>query len=263
MVSLRMRCSSASWVCHCGVELDHSPGQYSSQAAVQRNRCCWPGSAGRGAAADHAVLPRSPQPAPCVQDYDPSKTPRQHAGVELVRACADSMAFLESGPDREPSGDTLGTLGHQEDEKVQLMTMHKSKGLEFRVVILLGLSEWGMSLGRPGDADEYVKMNTERNLLYVAVTRAKDVLVLSSRVGLNQKPGKFARERHFGGPSWLLKALYKSFGVMVRERDEYVDVNAKTGSRWVKKRLLVGNKGYPEAEVCLLQRCIHRQCTFW
>lgn len=177
--------------------------------------------------------------------------------MELVRACADSMAFLESGPDREPSSDTLGTLGHREDEKVQLMTMHKSKGLEFRVVILLGLSQWGMALGRPGDGDEYDTQLAERNLLYVAVTRAKDALVLSSRLGLNLQPGKFSGERYFGKPSWLLRALYSRFDVELRRRDECEDAVVPIGPRWAKKQVLVANSGYPVQQVRLLFRCVN------
>lgn len=59
-------------------------------------------------------------------------------------------------------------------EKVQLLTLHASKGLEFPVVILMGVEEDILphrSLGQD--------VNEERRLFYVGVTRAKERLVLT------------------------------------------------------------------------------------
>lgn len=80
------------------------------------------------------------------------------------------------------------------DNNVSLMTIHKSKGLEFRVVILIGASEGIMPHHSIFDAkqmnDVYCslegrdKVNAaleeERRLAYVAVTRAKEQLIISS-----------------------------------------------------------------------------------
>lgn len=74
-------------------------------------------------------------------------------------------------------------------ESVQVMTAHKSKGLEFEVVIVPHLNDnkWGGSK-KPDYfkvpllrtvTDEYESLEDERRLLYVAMTRAKAQLYLS------------------------------------------------------------------------------------
>ena len=60
---------------------------------------------------------------------------------------------------------------------VHLMTLHGSKGLEFPVVFLAGLTAGSLPLesqGRPADVEE------ERRLFFVGMTRARDELVLTT-----------------------------------------------------------------------------------
>ena len=61
-------------------------------------------------------------------------------------------------------------------DAVTLITMHNTKGLEFPVVIATGL-EQGLF---PRDEEEGEELEEQRRLFYVAVTRAKDELYLSS-----------------------------------------------------------------------------------
>ncbi len=59
-------------------------------------------------------------------------------------------------------------------DTVKLMTIHGSKGLEFPTVFLIGMNEGTFPSRNTMDMEE------ERRLAYVAVTRAKDNLIISS-----------------------------------------------------------------------------------
>lgn len=88
----------------------------------------------------------------------------------------------------------------QPKEKVRLMTIHQSKGLEFPYVFVVGLSEgifpsMKTLRERKGDGEE-----EERRLMYVAVTRAERELFLTESEGfsaaarLSKYPSRFLRE---------------------------------------------------------------------
>ena len=62
-----------------------------------------------------------------------------------------------------------------EEDSVRLTTIHQSKGLEFPVVIVLGLADGLFPTKRAIDA---MDVEEERRLFYVASTRAKDELYL-------------------------------------------------------------------------------------
>lgn len=61
---------------------------------------------------------------------------------------------------------------------VKLMTVHASKGLEFKYVFVTGLEE-DLFPHRKMDSSENIDPEEERRLFYVAITRAKDALFLS------------------------------------------------------------------------------------
>ncbi|MEN2711567.1 3'-5' exonuclease [Sphingomonas sp. NPDC092331] len=70
------------------------------------------------------------------------------------------------------------------DDLIAVVTMHDAKGLEFRAVAVMALDEDVLPdperLSGIGDmADLEAVQNTERHLLYVAATRARDRLMLS------------------------------------------------------------------------------------
>lgn len=83
--------------------------------------------------------------------------------VEVMKEFLDAMMLRDD-------------LGDEADSapKVQLMTLHASKGLEFPIVILAGIEEDLLPHKKLGsDIDE------ERRLFYVGVTRAKQKLIMS------------------------------------------------------------------------------------
>ncbi|KFZ27689.1 MAG: ATP-dependent DNA helicase PcrA [Candidatus Izimaplasma bacterium HR2] len=63
------------------------------------------------------------------------------------------------------------------DNRVTLMTVHSAKGLEFRVVFVIGLENGIFPMIRASEADQ---LEEERRLMYVAVTRAKELLFLTN-----------------------------------------------------------------------------------
>jgi len=90
----------------------------------------------------------------------------EHADMEFLTAFL-SHASLEAGEGQ----------GQASDDCVQLMTLHSAKGLEFPLVFLVGLEEGlfphQMSKEEPG------RMEEERRLCYVGITRAEKQLVIS------------------------------------------------------------------------------------
>ena len=82
-----------------------------------------------------------------------------------------SMLSLYTNEDRE-----------EKPDRVKLMTIHGSKGLEFPVVFVIGMNEGILPNSKiSGIAD----MEEERRVAYVAMTRAKEMLFLSDAEGEN------------------------------------------------------------------------------
>ena len=84
------------------------------------------------------------------------------------------------------------------DDKVQLMTLHAAKGLEFPNVYLIGLEEGILPHQNSIDSDD---IEEERRLFYVGITRAKQQLTLTSAATRkqfgekqNRAPSRFLEE---------------------------------------------------------------------
>lgn len=90
--------------------------------------------------------------------------------------------------------------GESKERLVTLMTVHSSKGLEFRGVILAGLVDGLFPHGR--SVGEEAGIEEERRLFYVAITRAKQKLLLSY-FGSREERG----ETHHYKPSRFLKEI--------------------------------------------------------
>jgi len=86
---------------------------------------------------------------------------------ELLRQFMEEVTLLSDISENE-SG---------EIEAIKLMTVHSSKGLEFPMVFVVGLEDYVFPLANA--MQDPKTLEEERRLMYVAITRAKDVLFLS------------------------------------------------------------------------------------
>ena len=83
-------------------------------------------------------------------------------------------AFLTSiALNAEPSDD------EEQEDRVSLMTIHSSKGLEFPVVFLAGMEEKIFPIARAIQSMRNSDIEEERRLCYVGITRAKEELFLT------------------------------------------------------------------------------------
>ncbi|MCM2257918.1 MAG: ATP-dependent helicase [Vicinamibacteria bacterium] len=112
--------------------------------------------------------------------------------LELLRDAGDDPAVAEADPD---------------DDAVQVLTVHKAKGLEFAAVFLVGAAEGKFPVQRrrtplelPAElvksalAGADAEMMEERRLFYVGMTRAKEALLLTSAADYGTaRPRKVSR----------------------------------------------------------------------
>jgi len=101
---------------------------------------------------------------------------------ELVSACRvfapeqDDVSELDAFLDRAAL-DAGESQADEYQEAVQLMTLHSAKGLEFPYVVLAGMEE--NLFPHKMSADEPGRLEEERRLCYVGITRAMTKLVLT------------------------------------------------------------------------------------
>ncbi len=87
--------------------------------------------------------------------------------------------------------------GEDGGESVNLMTIHAAKGLEFKVVFVIGLSEGIFPSER--SKNEQKGIEEERRLAYVAYTRAKEKLTLTETNSFSYVLGKAKTASRFIG----------------------------------------------------------------
>lgn len=110
--------------------------------------------------------------------------------LELIKSM---QKWILNNPDKkliDYMEDISLTALHSEHENalssVMLMTIHAVKGLEFKNVFVLGLNEEIFPISRAIDnPKDKLKLEEERRLAYVAITRAKNNLYLSCSSGYN------------------------------------------------------------------------------
>jgi DNA helicase-2/ATP-dependent DNA helicase PcrA len=118
-----------------------------------------------------------------IKQLEAEDTPESLARIENLRE------LVNAAMDSRDRGETLSEfLDHaalvsdadqyDENSRITLMTLHSAKGLEFPLVLLIGMEEGlfphSRTLMNPDDIEE------ERRLCYVGMTRAMDTLILSN-----------------------------------------------------------------------------------
>ena len=163
-------------------------------------------------------------------------------GIDLT-----SNSFLKAFLD-QASLDAGDTQASENDDAVQLMTLHSAKGLEFPLVFLAGMEE-GL-FPHKMSMDNIAGLEEERRLCYVGITRAKEKLYFS-----------YAESRRLHGdvtlcrPSRFIKEIPSSLIDEIRLKSTIKRMgsqNSTTSSNQVR-----GHIDIPKTELSLGQRVLH------
>lgn len=129
---------------------------------------------------------------------------KKYAGLPLKDALVE---FLAEASLFEETGRKIN------DDAINLMTLHSAKGLEFKIVFIVGLEEGILPHSR--SLSDIAQLEEERRLLYVGITRAKEKLYLlfSRRRSLGDitqanAPSRFLREI----PEHLMEKIEEELG---------------------------------------------------
>jgi superfamily I DNA/RNA helicase len=106
-------------------------------------------------------------------------------GTDPLAAFLDRVS-LDEDKDKDDKNDK--SEEKKGKNKVQLMSLHASKGLEFPVVFLVGLEEGLMPHRRVVEESGERGVAEERRLMYVGITRARRSLIITH--------AKMRRKRH-------------------------------------------------------------------
>ncbi len=134
-----------------------------------------------------------------------------------------------------------------DSDKVKLVTIHSIKGLEFKVIFLIDLNEGVIPNDSFSSMDEDETYDSdERKLLYVGMTRANELLYMSSV----RKPSKFITEiknDHLRMKKDCSIRPFKSLGIYDYQlKEEIIDINSREEivRQWLIKEIST-TYGYP------------------
>lgn len=163
-------------------------------------------------------------------------------GIDLT-----SNSFLKAFLD-QASLDAGDTQASENDDAVQLMTLHSAKGLEFPLVFLAGMEE-GL-FPHKMSMDNIAGLEEERRLCYVGITRAKEKLYLS-----------YAESRRLHGdvtlcrPSRFIKEIPSSLIDEIRLKSTIKRMGSKNST--TSGNQVRGHIDIPKTELSLGQRVLH------
>ena len=146
-----------------------------------------------------------------IETYKKEKGEKAEARVENLEELVNAARLFDFDQDNE---ENLGELemflsyaaleagemqGNDSEDCVQLMTLHSAKGLEFPLVFLVGLED-GLFPSQQS-VDDPGRLEEERRLCYVGMTRAMEVLYLTYAESrrlygweTSARPSRFLRE---------------------------------------------------------------------
>jgi superfamily I DNA/RNA helicase len=82
---------------------------------------------------------------------------------------------------------TQPVIPDSQGDIVRIMSLHKSKGLTAKLVLVCGCVAGALPTVKGFDPVESARqIQEQRRLFYVAITRATDILVISSSVGMSE-----------------------------------------------------------------------------
>jgi DNA helicase-2/ATP-dependent DNA helicase PcrA len=165
-----------------------------------------------GRSLGHVVIATVTLPGGLVRHYehvrDHSPDPERRADAERVledlrSLCRAVQAFEEQHEDATLTGflDHAAGLHAQEvdaasDHRITVSTIHRAKGAEAALVVLLACEEQLLPSWRSLSSPDPGRLEEERRLFYVAATRAKDRLLITHAAERGR--------RETGGPSQFL-----------------------------------------------------------
>jgi DNA helicase-2/ATP-dependent DNA helicase PcrA len=124
-----------------------------------------------------------------IEAYKKEKVEKGEARVENLEELVNAARLFDHHQDNDENLNELDMFlayaaleagemqGNDADDCVQLMTLHSAKGLEFPLVFVVGLEEGLFPSQR--SVDDQGRLEEERRLCYVGMTRAMSVLYLT------------------------------------------------------------------------------------
>ncbi len=154
--------------------------------------------------------------------FDPDEEPEgreareRHATLSTLLSIVSQLALEGDGADRDAVATALAERAEREraDDAggVELLTLHRAKGLEWDAVFIPMLEEGSLPVSQAGDSE--TQLAEERRLLYVGITRARRQLSLSWASQRLSATGKSGSRK----PSRFLAALGVAPAVVAASR---------------------------------------------
>ncbi len=155
--------------------------------------------------------------------YKKEKQDKGEARVENLEELVNAARLFDFDIQNEENLSELDTFlthaaleagdmqGNEDEDCVQLMTLHSAKGLEFKLVFMVGMEE-GL-LPSQQSVDDIGRLQEERRLCYVGITRARDQLYLT-----HAESRRLYGKDNYPNPSRFLREIPPDFLQEIRMR---------------------------------------------